>query len=99
MSFKMTSLAWEASKTCGSDRLVLLALADTASHDGEAWPAVSTLAEQCGVSVRTVQYSLRRLVELGELEVEPRVHPKGDPTSNLYRIMLGRERKSGHPRP
>ena len=65
------SWVWEHSNAGGNDRLVLLAIADSADQDGSnAWPAVSTIARKCRVSERTVQRSIRTLVELGELVVK-----------------------------
>lgn len=53
-----------------AERLVLLALADNADHKtGVAWPSVGTLAEKCDVSERTVQRSLKGLVEAGLIAV------------------------------
>lgn len=50
------------------DRLVLLVLADKANDDGTgAWPSVRTIAREARMSVRAVQYSLRRLELAGAI--------------------------------
>jgi hypothetical protein len=39
MSVKVMSWVWDHSRAEGTDRLVLLAIADSAEHDGsDAWP-------------------------------------------------------------
>lgn len=66
------AMAWvlESSRATGSDRLVLLAIANHASKEGgEAWPSIPLIAAEARVSERTVSRSLIRLAALGELEV------------------------------
>jgi Helix-turn-helix domain len=59
------TLVWEIPLSC-SQKLVLLKLADNAHDDGlSARPGVPTIATQCGLSIRTVQYALRDLEETG----------------------------------
>ncbi|MEV4842207.1 helix-turn-helix domain-containing protein [Micromonospora matsumotoense] len=53
----------------GTDRLVVLAIAAHTNAAGDAWPAVATIAEYVGVSERTVQRALARLVQAGRLAV------------------------------
>ncbi|WP_435233015.1 helix-turn-helix domain-containing protein [Micromonospora aurantiaca (nom. illeg.)] len=52
-----------------NERLVLVALAAHSNGDGDAWPSVATIAEYAGVSTRTVQRALAKLVQLGRLAV------------------------------
>lgn len=71
MSVRAISWVWENSSASGNDRLVLLAIADSAEHDGSnAWPSVRTIAKKCLLSERTVQRAIRSLVSAGELIVE-----------------------------
>ena len=59
------TLVWDIPLSC-SQKLVLLKLADNAHDDGlSARPGVPTIATQCGLSIRTVQYALRDLEETG----------------------------------
>jgi hypothetical protein len=69
MSIERMAVVLHHSKASGSDKLVLLGIAN---HDGDggAWPSVGTLARYSNMSERSVRYSLKRLVELGELQVE-----------------------------
>lgn len=53
----------------GTDRLVVLAIAAHTNSAGDAWPSVATIAEYVGVSERTVQRALARLVQAGRLVV------------------------------
>lgn len=87
MSIKVISWVWDSSASRGTDRLVLLAIADSASGDDgtNAYPSIATLARKAGVSTRTVQRAIRTLVELGELEFSPGAGRNG---SNLYRVNV-----------
>jgi helix-turn-helix protein len=86
MSVRVMSWVWESSLSEGIDRLVLLAIADSASdHGGDAWPSVHTLARKAAVSERTVQRAVRSLVELGELEVRANAGKHG---VNVYRVNM-----------
>lgn len=87
------SCVWKQSSSSGTDRLVLLAIADAADDDGtNAWPSVATIAAKCKVSPRTVQRSLGTLVELGELAVEKQAggspSTPADKRPNRYAVLL-----------
>lgn len=69
-------------------KLVLMALADAADDHGVCWPSVSTLARKCTVSTRTVQRSLRALIDQRLLIAEPRQRRDGSSTSNRYRLLI-----------
>ena len=75
---------WDNSKAEGTALLLLLAIADYANEDGEAWPAVATLAHKIRLSERQTQYILKQLVASGELEIEVKA---GRKHTNLYRIL------------
>lgn len=80
------SWVWSHSASRGVDRLVLLAIADASEDDGgNAWPSTATLAAKAGVDERTVQRSVRRLVESGELTMKPNAGKKG---TNVYRVTM-----------
>lgn len=68
----------------GTERLVLLAIAAHANHDGEAWPSVATIADYVGCSERTVQRCLAKLVQAGRLAVR-RV---AGIATRVYRIVV-----------
>lgn len=68
----------------GTDRLVVLAIAAHTNREGDAWPAVATIAEYVGCSERTVQRALARLVQAGRLAVR-RV---AGIATRVYRIVV-----------
>lgn len=69
-----------------SEKLVLLALADSANDNGKCWPSMASLTRKCSKSARTVQGVIKSLVGkrfLARLEkpgrgVIYRVYPAGD---------------------
>lgn len=86
MSVRVISWVWEHSNTEPTERLVLLAIADCANDAGaEAYPSLATLAKKTGLSIRSVQRALRRLVECGELIVNANAGPHG---CNRYRVTM-----------
>src|SRR5438132_11288666 len=77
---------WTRSQASGGDRLVLLALADSANADTrECWPSLARIAERCRLSVRQTQRALRRVEEAGEVST---VVGQGRGMTNVYRICL-----------
>lgn len=87
MSIRVMSWVWENSVAEGIDRLVLLAIADAASDDGgNAWPSAATLAAKTRVHVRTVQRSIQRLADMGELSIRANAGRNG---VNVYCVLMG----------
>lgn len=80
MSIKIMSKVWPL-QMGHADKLVLLALADNASDEGECWPSVSTLCEKTCLSDRAVQQCVRRLIEAGHISVTRRYKQ-----SNVFRV-------------
>jgi hypothetical protein len=76
---------WADSRHAGTDLLMLLAIADFADDDGNAYPAVGTLAAKCRMGARNAIYILRALEASGELQILINQGPKG---ANRYRIVL-----------
>lgn len=76
---------WEHSRQSGTHLLMLLAIADYADDDGNAYPSVTTLAAKCRMLPRNAQTILAALRMSGELEVRPNEGPRG---TNLYRVVL-----------
>jgi DNA-binding transcriptional MocR family regulator len=68
-----------------------------ANKRGQAWPSRKTLAELMDVSVATVDRAKDELVELGALNVENRQGPNGDPTSNIYTLLMSSPMRKGTP--
>lgn len=71
-----------------SEKIVLLALADSANDEGHCWPSMATLSRKCSKSDRTIQGAIKSLVEAGHLtrrEVPGKgcnytVHPRNECT-------------------
>ena len=86
MSVRTMARVWELSANRGNDLLMLLAIADFADDDdGNAYPAVSTLAAKCRMQARNANRILATLRESGELEIRQNEGPHG---TNLYRVVL-----------
>lgn len=68
MSVQASTWVWAHSKSEGTARLVMLAVADAANKHGDySCQSVATIAEMVHASERTVQRSLRELEASGEL--------------------------------
>lgn len=76
----------DGSKHAGSELLLLMAIADFADDDGNAFPAIGTLAKKCRLSERYVNMLLAKLRDSGELEIHLNEGWRG---ANRYRITLG----------
>lgn len=87
------SWVWEHSNAEPTDRLVLLAIADCANDSGsDAYPSFAKLASKTGLHPRSVQRSVTRLVEIGELEMAVNAGPRG---CNRYRVTMKPGKKPG----
>jgi hypothetical protein len=66
---------------------MMLAIADFADDDGNAYPSVTTLALKCRTTPRNANRILAALRDSGELEVRINEGPKG---TNRYRVVFDR---------
>lgn len=69
MSIEAMALVLHHSRATGTDKLILLGIANHAG-DGGAWPTVETLSRYGGVTERQVQKCIRKLEALGEVRVD-----------------------------
>lgn len=85
----MVQQVWQHSPVRGLDRLVLLGLADYANekHGGEAWPSAQTLADDLDLPLRTVQRSLQRLRDNGDI-IPVKGMKGGRNTTVRYRFLV-----------
>lgn len=78
MSVQAITYVLDHSEAAGSDRLVLIALANHAcSEKAECWPSVRLLAREARCSERTVQYALRELEHAGRIRRQKAKGPQG----------------------
>lgn len=97
MSIAAMNWAW-GQKLKPTPKLILMALADAANECGICWPSVSTLADKCCVSMRTVRRVMRNLIERRLLLAEQRYRRDGSCSSNRYLLQLeGGDRLSPAP--
>lgn len=85
MGVKASARVWEHSRHSGSHLLMLLAIADFADDNGNAYPSVSTLATKCRMKERNARYVLKDLQDSHELEVREGEGPRG---TNRYQIVF-----------
>lgn len=83
MSIRQMTVAWKARCQTHTQKLVLLALADNASDEGECWPSVTTLAEKCDLSRQSVIDQIHDFEGMGWLRVI-----RGHGRSNRYRLSI-----------
>jgi len=76
---------WSRSAQKGAALLLLLAIADIARDDGEAYPSVATLALKIRMTERNTQRLIGALVRSGELVVKRGAGRNG---TNLYLVMV-----------
>lgn len=85
MSVTLMSLIFAKSKTKGNARLVLLAIADSASDEGYCWPSLDTIAKKCNLSRQITREYVRAFKKIGVIEVEKRTIKNTEvQTSNGY---------------
>lgn len=66
---------------------VMFYLINRANGEGTCFPSVKTMASDCGVSTRTIQRTMKVLVETGFVKKDSRFREKGSQTSNLYTLQ------------
>ncbi|MCK5531741.1 MAG: helix-turn-helix domain-containing protein, partial [Halopseudomonas aestusnigri] len=87
MSFEAMALAVKADLPA-RDKIVLLMLANRVNSDtGRCTPRIKLLAEDCGMSESSCKAALKRLVELGLIEIRNRFD-EGVQKPNQYFLKL-----------
>lgn len=93
MSIHLQSMAWKFSlansayKQKSNIKLVLIKLCDNASDEGYCWPSMGKIAKECDLSRRSVIGQIKKLKEMGLIEVKHRYNDK-EQTSNGYQINI-----------
>ena len=85
MSNTIITRVFEQSSTKSGDRLLMVCIADQAGDDGIAWPGLMNLCKRMGgVTKRSVQLQLKRLLPTHEILIYPRTRQ-----SHYYIIAVG----------
>jgi hypothetical protein len=87
MSIEAMAWAWDV-PVRGTQKLVLLAIADWANADGVAWPHVKKIARRAGVGERAVQDAIADLELHGHIARSPQYRDDGGQRGNLYTLGL-----------
>jgi hypothetical protein len=85
MSIRVMSMVWSKAPVQGGELLILLALADNADDNGNAYPGVPYIASKARMTDRNVQLCIRKLADGGYLKISPNAGPSG---ANKYKIDL-----------
>jgi hypothetical protein len=103
VSIKIMSLVWDSEIGPASKRLVMLALADSASDEGVCWPSVATIARKSLTGLSTVRRVVAELEAEGLLERHERKRETGSGamtnSSNMYVINAAKIVAMGAPTP
>lgn len=91
MSIESIAICLHHSKATGTDKVVLLGIAN---HDGDggAWPTIATLAKYANVSERNTQKAVERLIEIGEVRRHTQqggnAKTRPDKRPNRYEVLV-----------
>jgi len=90
MSNPILNEVWKIHTETSTQKLVLVYLADRASHEGYCFPSRKRIAGACGLSLYGVTLQVCALERQGYISVKrPRVPGRG--RANLYRMVLAHE--------
>lgn len=81
--FEMLNLICKDCELTAKEKLVAQYFVYKSNSTGACYPCVATIAEECGVSRRTVQRATKKLCEIGYIIIEKRFK-FGRQESNLY---------------
>ena len=91
MSNRASAIVWDNYPVGGTEKLVVLALADWCNDDGASlYPSISRIAERVCVHQRNVQRVMSRLIEQGVLEVIGNEFGGRPGIARQYRLRLDR---------
>ncbi len=85
--FEMLNIICNNCELTAKEKLVAHYFVYKSNRSGACYPAVQTIAEQCGVSRRTIQRATKKLQERGYINIEKRYN-MGKQTSNLYAFNI-----------
>lgn len=88
MTNRTMSWAWQQPLP-PSEKLVLLALADSVGEQTTGCPSIARLAARCSLSSRTVRRLIRCLVARNLIECQRQSRGDGSSMANRYRLLCG----------
>ena len=97
MSFKLSAQAFKIKNnwlnqnikvSSSTAKFIFFKLCDNSNDEGNCFPSIKTIAEDCACSERTVQRALRDFEDYGLISIEPRKRKNGSDSSNEYQINL-----------
>jgi DNA-binding MarR family transcriptional regulator len=84
----VTSRAISDKRVTDSEYRTLGAIAAYANEDGWCYPSQQTLADLRGTTRQTINAHVKKLTELGYLNIQPRYRDDGGQTSNMMQVKL-----------
>jgi len=79
------NLIFEMDLSCHA-KIVYIYLCRCADSESQSFPSRNTIAKSCDISVSSVKYAIRELIEARLLVREEQYRSNGGQTSNLYTI-------------
>ena len=79
----LLNAAWKVRGLTGTEKLVLIRLADRADRDGKCYPGQKSIADDCCISVRTVRKAIKSLTAKGHLVI---LQFAGYSSATTYRV-------------
>lgn len=101
MSIQAVAWVLDSSQSRGLARLVLIALANHANEEQVCWPSQRTIAREAGISLGAVSDQVRKLVDIGELEVVNKGNARKSARYRLVQVTNAQrsgDERSVHPR-
>ena len=89
MSIRVMSLVWDNFNRGGSEKLVMLAMADWCNDIGESlYPSVATIANKTNVSEKQARRIVHKLIDDGFLSVIGNEHGGAPSQTRQYRVNI-----------
>jgi len=83
VSVHITAPVWKIKSLTMTQKIILLKLADNANEAGICWPSLSTIAEDCRCSVRTVSRAIAHFEGIDLIDHDRRFNK-----SNMYHFNI-----------
>jgi len=87
VSIHVSSWAWKQPVANPTRKMILLKLADAANDEGMCWPYQRTIAEEIGITERSVRRHLAALAADGLISIEQQFRKDGGKSYCVYEII------------